>query len=259
MQARPRPAVRGPLGQRPQHVARGHRVTGLHRRAHRQVGGAQLPVDDRHRAGPRDLARETDPARSRRHHLVPLPGVQVHAAVAGEPRPGRRVEGAEHRGDAVQGPAPGPGVGGGGRPRCEDADQGERRRDRAAPAAGGGCVRGAGGGIAEHGLRISPGPTRDEEVVTACGQRSRCDFGPMCLTSRRRGPYGPRPDSGPVRIVNGPLRVEPHHARPRALRGRGGPRPRSAPHGGAAERSGRQAQPRRAAPAALRRKSWPQS
>ncbi len=170
VQARPGAAVPGPGGQRAQHPARCDGLALRHRRPNRQVGGAQPPVDDRDHAGSRDLAREADPSRPGRQDLRTLLGGQVGTAVAGQPRPRGRVEGAQHIEGAVDGRAPGPGVGGGGRGR---KDQGRRRE----------------GGGEHHPGRPDRRPDRrpDECSGRLCGPRSPGPCGEQGPDLRRRG------------------------------------------------------------------------
>jgi hypothetical protein len=110
--------------------AAGHRGAGRHRCADRLVGRAQAVgvvdadhPDTGHRAGEGDHA-----GAGRQHHLAGLPG-QVHAAVPGQPRLRRRLEGPGHHRRARQRPAVGADSGTG-RARHRRTEQDRRRQQR---------------------------------------------------------------------------------------------------------------------------------
>ncbi|GAA1453698.1 hypothetical protein GCM10009602_61180 [Nocardiopsis tropica] len=130
MQAGAVAAVGRAGGQDAEEVPGGDRVAARQVGLHREVGGAEVPVDDADQGCPGHRADEAHPAGTRGVHLLSGLGGQVRAQVPREPALLGRVEGAQHPGGRGQGPAPAgvPRRGGGGRRQ----ERGEQQREQEA-------------------------------------------------------------------------------------------------------------------------------
>ncbi|GAB7098878.1 hypothetical protein JCM3263A_03520 [Thermobifida fusca] len=111
MQAGPRSAVAGMLGQVSDRLPGVDFLTFADEWRHRKIRGAQRAVDDGHYRDPAHGSGETHPARSRGEHGIPRLRGEVDPAVASKPALRGRVEGSQHYGGAGQRPRPRAGVG----------------------------------------------------------------------------------------------------------------------------------------------------
>ena len=88
-----------------EHVTGPHRLSTMDGRDDGLVGRPQpTRMVDAHDAPPRDRAGEVDDTGTRGPHRNPGRGREIDTAMAGQPRLGRRLEPADHRGRAVERP-----------------------------------------------------------------------------------------------------------------------------------------------------------
>ncbi len=120
-------AVPAPGGKGADGIARTDPVAAGDVGVDRQIGGAQLSVQDADHTGPGHTPGEGHPAVPGGQHLLAGVGGQVHTAVAGQPAFGRRIERPDDPGLTGERPPPRPVVGRGRRL----PDHGRRRKQQA--------------------------------------------------------------------------------------------------------------------------------